>query len=194
MLSKAIGHFKTITAHKILVMKHCFRIGLYRQGLLHDLSKYTPTEFLVGCKYYQGDRSPNNAERESMGVSSAWLHHKGRNKHHFEYWIDYSLDSSGSPMSGMKMPRKYVAEMLMDRMAASKVYNGKAYSDHDPMRYYQKGRRHYMIHPETGKQLETLLQILDEQGEEALFYHIKQVFLKEKETPIPDRKVAGQKY
>lgn len=79
------GHFKTITAHKLLVMKYCFKIGLYKQGLLHDLSKYAPSEFLVGARYYQGTRSPNNAEREDTGVSTAWMHHKGRNKHHFEY-------------------------------------------------------------------------------------------------------------
>ena len=48
---KALAHFHTITKHKILVMKECFRVGLYRQGLLHDLSKYSPTEFRVGCKY-----------------------------------------------------------------------------------------------------------------------------------------------
>ena len=77
MLKKVIGHFTTITRHKILVMKECFKIGLYKQGLTHDLSKYSPTEFLVGCKYYQGNRSPNNAEREETGVSKAWLHHKG---------------------------------------------------------------------------------------------------------------------
>ena len=65
-------------------MKECFKIGLYKQGLTHDLSKYSPTEFLVGYKYYQGNRSPNNAEREETGVSKAWLHHKGRNRHHFE--------------------------------------------------------------------------------------------------------------
>ena len=75
MLKKVIGHFTTITRHKILVMKECFKIGLYKQGLTHDLSKYSPTEFLVGCKYYQGNRSPNNAEREETGVSKAWLHH-----------------------------------------------------------------------------------------------------------------------
>ena len=89
-MSKAWKHFKTITYHKYLVAKGCFRVGLYRQGLLHDLSKYSPAEFLVGARYYQGNRSPNNAEREAIGYSSAWLHHKGRNKHHYEYWIDYS--------------------------------------------------------------------------------------------------------
>ena len=78
MLKKVIGHFTTITRHKILVMKECFKIGLYKQGLTHDLSKYSPTEFLVGCKYYQGNRSPNEIERREKGYSAAWLHHKGR--------------------------------------------------------------------------------------------------------------------
>lgn len=101
---KAVQHFRTITKHKILVMKECFRVGLYRQGLLHDMSKYGWTEFRVGCKYYQGTRSPNNAERETLGYSSAWLHHKGRNKHHYEYWIDYGLDGKKA-LIGMKMPK-----------------------------------------------------------------------------------------
>lgn len=195
MWKKAMGHLKTITSHKILVMKHCFRIGLYRQGLLHDMSKYSPSEFFVGCKYYQGNRSPNNAEREEKGCSSAWLHHKGRNRHHFEYWIDYSMDSADGQMTGMKMPRKYVAEMLMDRMAASKVYNKGHYTDHDPLAYYLRGKRHYMMHQETAAQLEMLLHLLDEQGEEALFAYVKHVFLKEKEPEkrfIPDKKGARQ--
>ena len=104
-------HFKTITKHKLMVMHYCFRIGLYKQGLLHDLSKYTPSEFLVGCKYYQGNRSPNNAEREDTGVSTAWLHHKGRNKHHYEHWVDYSINDPEHVIMGAKMPRRYVAEM-----------------------------------------------------------------------------------
>ena len=118
---KAWEHFKTITHHRHLVMKGCFAVGLYKQGLLHDLSKYSPVEFLVGAKYYQGDKSPNNAEREDKGVSLAWLHHKGRNKHHFEYWIDYALDGK-SGMAGMKMPVNYVVEMYCDRVAACKTY------------------------------------------------------------------------
>ena len=83
-------HFCTITKHRNLVRKHCFKIGLYRQGLTHDLSKYSPEEFWTGVRFYQGNRSPNAAEREVLGFSKAWLHHKGRNKHHFEYWIDVS--------------------------------------------------------------------------------------------------------
>ena len=112
-----LGHLKTITKHHNLVMGYCFRAGLYQQGLLHDLSKLSPEEFLVGAKYYQGTRSPNNAEREATGVSRAWLHHKGRNKHHYEYWIDYDMNApEGRGLGGMQMPRKYVAETSASRI------------------------------------------------------------------------------
>ena len=118
---KAWQHLKTIVHHKNLVRQGCFKVGLYRQGLMHDWSKYTPVEFLVGCRYYQGNKSPNNAEREEKGYSTAWLHHKGRNKHHLEYWIDYSAKGDRQ-MTGMRMPEKYVVEMFMDRIAACKNY------------------------------------------------------------------------
>ena len=156
---KALKHLQTINHHKLLVMKHCFKVGLYKQGLLHDLSKYSPTEFLVGCKYYQGTRSPNNAEREATGYSTAWLHHKGRNKHHYEYWIDYSI-VPGEGIVGQKMPVKYVYEMFMDRIAASKTYLGDKYTDKEPLQYYEKGAAKLgkMIHPETAALIHKLLK------------------------------------
>lgn len=121
------NHFKTITKHRMLVCRHCFQIGLYRQGLTHDLSKYSPEEFFTGVRYYQGTRSPNAAEREDLGYSKAWLHHKGRNKHHYEYWIDISVRKEEG-LVGNKMPLRYVAEMICDRIAACEVYKGKAYT------------------------------------------------------------------
>ena len=140
-------HFKTITRHKLLVMHYCFRAGMYKQGLLHDLSKYAPVEFLVGCKYYQGDRSPNNAEREDTGISKSWLHHKGRNKHHFEYWVDYAPGDEHI-INGVPMPRKYIAEMVMDRISASRNYLGDKYDQHQPLDYYLKGKEKlWFIHP-----------------------------------------------
>lgn len=174
---KAWEHFKTITYHKWLVLKGCFAVGLYRQGLLHDMSKYSPTEFLVGARYYQGDRSPNNAEREVLGYSTAWLHHKGRNKHHYEYWIDYSLKGGPGGMAPAPMPRRYIAEMIMDRIAACKVYLGKAYTDASPLAYYQKGRDPAPMHEFTKKHLEMLLQMLAEKGEKETFTYIKREFL-----------------
>ena len=169
------SHLKTINHHKWLVMKFCFRLGLFKQGLLHDLSKYSPTEFLVGAKYYQGTRSPNTAEREEKGYTSAWLHHKGRNKHHLEYWIDYDLKKDG--MTGMKMPVKYVVEMFCDRVAASKNYNRGTYNDTFPLAYYEKGKSKYLLHPETAALLENLLERLAQQGEDAVFEYIKNEIL-----------------
>ena len=177
-MMKAWQHFKTITTHKMWVMRYCFKIGLYWQGLTHDLSKYSPTEFLVGMKYYQGDRSPNNAEREDTGMSKSWMHHKGRNKHHFEYWIDYDVDGNSTILAGMKMPVKYVAEMFCDRVAASRIYNKDKYKDSDPLDYYIKGLGHYIMHPETDELLHNLLKMLADKGEEYTFAYIKANVLK----------------
>lgn len=178
-MSKVWKHFKTITYHKYLVAKGCFGVGLYKQGLLHDLSKYSPAEFWVGVKYFQGDRSPNNAEREDIGYSSAWLHHKGRNKHHYEYWIDYNSRAKAEDiMVPVPMPKKYIAEMVMDRIAASKVYMGKNYTDASPLQYYYKGTDKAPIHEETRKVLVDILTMLAEKGEKETFQYVRSTLLK----------------
>lgn len=165
-------------------MKGCFKVGLYRQGLLHDLSKYSWTEFRVGAKYYQGTRSPNNEEREETGLSTAWLHHKGRNKHHYEYWIDYNIHMKPgeSPLVGMKMPVNYVVEMFIDRLSASKNYMGDDYRDDSALKYYLKGHDHYVIHPDTDALLKSLLTMNAEKGEEETFRYIRKYILKNSKT------------
>lgn len=176
---KAWRHGKTITHHKWLVMKSCFAAGLYVQGLLHDLSKYALSEFLVGARYYQGDRSPNNAEREEKGYSSSWLHHKGRNRHHYEYWTDYTLDDAERIIAPVPMPRRYVAEMFLDRVAASKTYNRDGYTDAAPLSYYQKSkdRTPQLLHEQTRVQLEELLTMLEQKGERETLRYIRRDFL-----------------
>lgn len=175
-MSKLKKHLKTITKHKLLVMKYCFRLGLYKQGMTHDLSKYMPTELLTGARYYQGTRSPNACEREAKGYSLAWMHHKGRNRHHYEFWTDYSLETK--KMEPMPMPTRFVLEMLADRMAASKVYKGEAYTDSSPLEYYQQASDHMLIHPKTRKQLEFLLRMLARDGEERTFRYIRTRIMK----------------
>ena len=179
-MGSAWKHFKTITYHKYLVAKGCFRVGLYRQGLLHDMSKYSPAEFLVGARYYQGTRSPNNAEREKLGYSAAWLHHKGRNKHHYEYWQDYSLNAAPGTLVPVPMPDRYIAEMIMDRIAASKVYKGKAYTDAAPLEYYNNSKEHPSIHEDTKAVLEKMLTMLAEEGEAKTFACIKRELVKKR--------------
>ncbi|MBR6477245.1 MAG: catalase [Lachnospiraceae bacterium] len=168
----------TVTKHKILVAQGCFKVGLYWQGIIHDLSKYEPSEFMVGAKYYQGTRSPNNAEREEIGFSSAWLHHKGRNKHHYEYWIDYSSHTIPGGMMPVPMPDRYIAEMIMDRIAASKVYKGKDYTDECPLAYYWQGTDHAPLHPYTRKKLLRYLKMLAKYGETYSFARMKSELVK----------------
>ena len=128
------GHFETITRHKLLVMKYCFECGLYRQGLTHDLSKYSPTEFIPG-------------------------------------WIDYTTNKSG--LGGMKMPLRYVCEMVCDRVAASQIYLGDKYTDASPWQYYEKSKDHYLLHPETRALLEKLLLMVRDLGQERTFAYIR---------------------
>ena len=169
-------HFKTITHHRWLVRRGCFQVGLYWQGLTHDLSKYSPTEFAVGIRYYQGNRSPNGAEREDKGYSEAWMHHKGRNRHHWEYWTDM-LPGTRS-YEAVPMPRKYLAEMVMDRIAACKVYQGDAYTDASALTYLLRSREKIMMHKKTLQELEYLLTMLRDYGETETFSYIKHEFLK----------------
>ena len=175
-------HFQTITYHRKLVREGCFKVGLYWQGLTHDLSKFSPTEFLVGIKYFQGDRSPNNAEKEAKGYSSSWLHHKGRNKHHFEYWMDYTMPgTSDQILIGMKMPVRYVVEMFMDRIAACKVYQKDAYTDASPLEYHERSKRvKAVMHPETIALIEKLMKMLAEEGEEKTFAYTKKLVKKDR--------------
>lgn len=175
---KAIGHFKTITRHRHMVIAHSKKAGILFQGLRHDLSKYGPTEFGAGVKYYTGDRSPNEGERKAYGYSKAWLHHKGRNKHHFEYWSDY--DTVTHELKPVPMPKRYIAEMFCDRVAASKIYQGEKYTQKHPLEYFMKAKGTRPIHPETSDILEDLLVTLAEQGEDAAFCKIRKMLREDK--------------
>ncbi len=178
---KAWRHFCTITWHRWLVRQGCFRVGLYWQGLIHDISKYSWTEFSVGAKYYQGTRSPNAAEREEKGYSEAWIHHKGRNRHHYEYWTD--MNPVTRVYESVPMPRKYLVEMVMDRRAACKVYEGQKYTDGSALAYFDKSREKTLMHEATRRELGFLLTMLRDDGEKAAFRYMKNSVLKGKPFP-----------
>lgn len=175
-MNRGWQHFCTITRHRWLVRQGCFKIGLYWQGLIHDLSKYAKEEFSVGAKYYQGTRSPNAAEREEKGYSNAWIHHKGRNPHHYEYWTDMSPVTK--VYEPVPMPRKYLCEMVMDRRAACIVYEGKNYTDGSALAYFEKSRERVLMHEKTRQELAYLLTMLKENGEKETFHYMKHHVLK----------------
>ena len=173
-------HFHTITKHRHRVIKHCFKAGIGWQGLFHDLSKYSPSEFISGAKYYLGTRSPNERERELFGYSLAWMHHKGRNKHHFEYWVD--INPQSKLYEPVPMPIRYVTEMFCDRVAACKIYRGKGYTDNAALDYFLRGHAKLEMHPQTAQMLEEWLTMLAERGEKETFAYIKKINKEERKN------------
>ena len=163
LMQKIFGHLKTVHKHRKLVRKYCFECGLFYQGLTHDLSKYSPSELFESIKYYQGYRSPYSYEKELYGYALGWLHHKGRNKHHFEYWYD-DVALNPTPI----IPFKYMLEMICDRVAASKTYNKKEYKDSDSLKYLLKTKDKMCMNKCLIDYLERVFTELSKKGEVVL--------------------------
>lgn len=156
-MSKFFKHLKLITRHKLVVFKLCCKIGEPWRGFMHDFSKYSPTEFFESVKYYNGKMSPIEVCRREIGYSKAWLHHKGRNRHHYEYWVD-----NKSPNSTPIVPYKYAAEMICDKLAAGIIYAGKDWTPDLELNYYMKERENIKINEKIDKLLiEAFTQVRD---------------------------------
>ena len=152
-----IKHFITITSHRIKVMNMCFKCGIVWRGLTHDLSKYSPKEFIEGAKYYVGTYSPNAECRRLTGKSEAWLHHKGRNPHHIEYWVDSN--------EAVMMPYPYAVESICDRIAAGKTYKKKEFNQTNPLKYWYAHLGQTPVHEKTADFFEHVLTDLSIHGE-----------------------------
>lgn len=158
-------HFKTITKHKWIVMKLCFKCGLIKRGLMHDLSKYGITEFIPSARYFQGNRSPIEVEKDLKGYSLAWQHHKGHNPHHWEYWIDSIGTYENIPI---EIPYSYMIEMICDWIGAGIVYSknkcdfNKPYPE--PYNYYKRYLDERIFHPQTQRDIEEFLDTIEIEG------------------------------
>ena len=177
---RLIRHLETVREHRDLVRRNCFACGLYSQGLKHDLSKYSPSEFLVSVRFFQGYRSPYMKEKELYGFSEGWLHHKGRNPHHWEYWYDM-IDGKWQPI---RMPYRYIVEMVCDRVAACRVYLKDKYTSASALEYYLSRNDKLYMHPDTRDELEYILTEIRDHGEEEVFRLIRES-LKNKEDHLP---------
>lgn len=163
-------HFKKICQHKFWVGYYCFKCGLYWQGITHDLSKFSPIEFWESVKYYQGNRSPIDACKERNGYSNAWFHHRGRNKHHWEYWVD-DFEKGVIPK---KMPYKYALEMFCDFMGAGKAYNGKNFSIENEIQWWENKRKKIIMHKTTKEFIDNCFYFLSH-NEKRLYYDCKHI-------------------
>ena len=168
-------HFKTVMRHKRVVYRECAACGIRWQGIIHDLSKFSPTEFVPSAKYFQGNKSPIEAEKEALGYSDAWLHHKAHNKHHWEYWCDYNNDTG--EVFPHRIPKKYVVEMLCDWIGAGKVYSKDRWTQAEPLNYYYKVRCGRHFHPDTEKVLVSFLELIRDYGLDQ-FHEIARQWLK----------------
>ena len=133
-------HLQKICIHKYWVAYYCFKCGLYWQGIIHDLSKFSPIEFWESVKYYQGTSSPINAAKLDKGYSLAWQHHKGRNPHHYEYWTD-NYDTGTSCII---IPYKYAVELICDYLGAARAYMGNYFSYNNEYKWWETKLK---VHP-----------------------------------------------
>ena len=150
-------HFKTVMKHKRVVFRECKACGITWQGLIHDLSKFSHTEFAPSAMYFQGNRSSIDAER----YTSAWMHHKGHNPHHWEYWTDFNNDGT---IIANQIPTKYVIEMVCDWVGAGMVYAKGTWKQSDPLDYYNKVRAGRHFHPKTEELILKLLVCIKGKG------------------------------
>ena len=162
-LKKAYMHFRTIGKHRRIVRRLMCKCGYLWQGMIHDISKYSAAEFLPSARYFQGNKSPIETEKARIGYSAAWMHHKGHNPHHWEYWIDFN---SGGEVIANRIPYRYVVEMMCDYVAAGMVYNKEQWTQDDPIKYFEATLhgRHY--HPETERLLRVLFTEISKRGVE----------------------------
>ena len=172
-MNRFFGHVHTVNTHRAEVRKLCCKCGLYWQGFTHDLSKYSPVEFFNGVKFFTGTSSPTYGERKAYGYSRAWLHHKGRNKHHGEYWQD--IEGASGKTVPIVMPRKYFIEMICDRVAASKIYFKEKYTNSKPYECYMAHKDENQFHPHTPSMIAYMLKTLSEQGEEVLIQKLREL-------------------
>ncbi len=152
-------HTALVFKHKYIVFIHTCKCGIPLQGIVHDMSKFSPTEFFESVRYYQGDRSPIGACRRATGMSHAWLHHKGRNRHHIEYW--YDPECSILPI----MPYKYAVECVCDKLAATKTYARGSYNESLPLIHWNKYGRKVPGNEKTMLFFERVFEDIEKHGE-----------------------------
>ena len=181
IVSNFFKHIKIVSKHKWLVFKFSVKLGIPFRGLMHDLSKFSYDEFWESVKYYDGKVSPITKCKQENGYSKAWLHHKGRNKHHVQYWVD--LGTKGvAPV----IPYKYVVEMICDKLSASITYNGKNWTNSSEYEYWVKEKKRIIVNPKIENFLEEVFLNLKENGLEKI---LDKKYLKEtyKKNCIDDK-------
>ena len=175
MIKKFFKHLHLVNRHRFLVFKLSIKAGIPFRGLIHDLSKYSPIEFFESVRYFNGQKSPISFAKKENGYSKAWLHHKGRNKHHFEYWYDPC-----APQKTPIIPYKYTVEMICDTLAAGMIYKGKEWYPSYQLEYFEKRKDKDFINKDIQKVLEEVYIQVSQKGLNKTINHknLKKIYYK----------------
>jgi len=148
--------------------------GIPWRGITHDLSKYSPTEFWESVKYYVGTSSPINEAKKQQGYSNAWLHHRGRNRHHWAYWADNFSEG----MTVYMMPKNDFVEMVCDFLGAGQAYSPNKFTFAEEREWWLKERDRdcKAMHPKNKLMLDIIFSDLEKAespeliGEDGTFF------------------------
>jgi hypothetical protein len=133
-------HIYYLMRHKYFVFVECFKMGLFWQGITHDLSKLSPTELGPYSRMFYTDKKPI---RDKTGYYKpydtgneefelAWLNHTRKNKHHWQFWVlPHDRNDEGCEKI-FDMPEKYALEMIADWMGAAKAQR----NNHTALEWY----------------------------------------------------------
>ena len=156
---KYFKYLKYVIKHKWYVMIACFQQGLYWQGIIHDISKFLPSEFFPYANYFWGNK-PNDREKNKYRKSTttsdgkmdfAWLLHLRRNKHHWQWWV-LPEDDGGTKF--LEMPIKYLVEMICDWHGAGKAI-GRTFSDYQ---WWTENKDEIQLNLHTKEKVEEILK------------------------------------
>jgi len=135
-----------VIRHKYYVFIECRKEGLIWQGIVHDLSKFNPVEFIPYTDRFFSERG--YAPDVLTAFWYAWLHHQHRNKHHWNHWV---VDQH--EQRALQMPDKYVIEMICDWRAMGRDFKDTAKD------FYTKNMDKIILHPLTRIDVERKLGI-----------------------------------
>src|SRR5664280_1736204 len=85
-----------VVCHRWFVFIECCKLGIPWQGIVHDLSKFRPSEFFPYARHFHGVGAKEWRDKTGYykptdtGDSAfdfAWFLHQKRNAHHWQYWI-----------------------------------------------------------------------------------------------------------
>lgn len=142
---KHLKYLRYVLLHKFYVMIECWKRKLFWLGIIHDWSKFLPSEWFPYVENFYGEK-PTDA---SLEFDRAWLHHIHWNKHHPQHW--YLIQAEDDDYA-LPIPYRYLVEMLCDWKGA-----GRAKGTPDTIAWYQKNSTKMLLNESTRKKLELML-------------------------------------